>query len=144
MVKINPEQGSTKVFPPTLTQCCSFNQEIHGYYILPASTWPTYRGYLLSMYNFEDHLMIEFPVSGGETWPLSFPADLGHYESLCFFSRVQPKHYGCCAVCVNSILCHHLLYPPSQSLLRHISYGLVCEIKSESASAWGKGAILVN
>ena len=27
----------------------------------------TYRGYLLLIYNFEDHLMIEFPVTGGET-----------------------------------------------------------------------------
>ena len=140
------KQGSTHVFSSTLTQYWIFNQKIHGYYILPASTWPTYRGYLLLIYNFEDHLMIEFPVTGGETWPLSFPADLGHYESLGFSQGCSQNTMGAVLFehsCVNSILCCHLLNPPSQSLWRHIFYGLVCEIKSESALAWGRGAILV-
>ena len=101
----------------------------------------TYYQYIISR-----TLTIEFPVSGGETWPLSFPADLAHYESLGFSQGCSQKTMGAVLFehsCVNSILCYHLLNPPSQSLWRHIFYGLVCEIKSESALAWGRGAILV-
>ena len=63
--------------------------------------------------------MTKFPVSGGDTRPLDFPVDLGHYESLSFSQPCSQSTLGGVLFkhsCVNTTLCYHLSYTPSQSL----------------------------
>ena len=64
------------VILPTLLPDCDFKSGSIVGLTIPTSTRPTIRGFL-SLFYMETYSLIEFPICGSETGPLTLFADLG-------------------------------------------------------------------